>query len=127
MYPRRVGVVAFVSGHLDLQDDEFERHYVPQIEAARAAGASFVVGDARGADCLFQRYARECGLAVRVFHMLEGPRHNLGDAPTVGGFTSDAARDAAMTAASTLDIAWVRPGRERSGTAENLRRRARRG
>lgn len=120
-------VVAFVSGHLDLQDDEFERHYVPQIEAARAAGASFVVGDARGADRLFQRYAREHGLAVRVFHMLERPRNNLGDAPTVGGFTSDASRDAAMTAASTLDIAWIRPGRERSGTAANLQRRARRG
>jgi hypothetical protein len=31
---------------------------------------------------------------------------------------------AAMTPASTFDIAWVRPGRERSGTAKNLLRRA---
>jgi hypothetical protein len=29
-----------------------------------------------------------------------------------------------MTAASAFDIAWVRPGRERSGTAMNLLRRA---
>lgn len=36
-----------------------------------------------------------------------------------------AARDEALTAASTFDIAWVRPGRERSGTARNLQRRAR--
>ncbi len=28
-----------------------------------------------------------------------------------------------MTAASTEDLAWVRPGREKSGTAKNLARR----
>lgn len=115
--------VAFVSGHLDLGEDEFTQHYVPQIAAARARGCSFVVGDARGADLLFQRHAHALGLAITVFHMFDRPRHNVGDFPTVGGFTSDDARDAAMTAASSLDIAWVRPGRERSGTAKNLRRR----
>ena len=67
--------VAFVSGHLDLTDEEFARHYVPLIADAVARGWRFVVGDA-------------------------------------------------MTAASSRDIAWVRPGRERSGTARNLRRRA---
>lgn len=116
--------VAFVSGHLDLGEDEFLRHYVPQIAAARARGCSFVVGDARGADLLFQRHAHAHGLVVTVFHMFDRPRNNVGDFPIVGGFTSDDARDAAMTAASALDIAWVRPGRERSGTAKNLRRRA---
>lgn len=42
---------------------------------------------------------------------------------TVGGFESDRVRDEAMTAASDADIAWVRPGREKSGTAKNLKRR----
>lgn len=118
-------LVAFVSGHLDLDDAEFAAHYVPQISEAQARGCRFIVGDARGADLLFQRHAHAHGLAVTVFHMFERPRHNVGDFPRVGGFTSDAARDEAMTAASALDIAWVRPGRERSGTAKNLARRAR--
>jgi hypothetical protein len=117
--------VAFVSGHLDLGEDEFLRHYAPQIAAAAAQGCRFVVGDARGADLLFQRHAQAHGLAVTVFHMFARPRHNAGGFPTVGGFTSDDARDRAMTAASSFDIAWVRPGRERSGTARNLERRAR--
>lgn len=116
--------VAFVSGHLDLSEDEFRLHYVELIEAAAARGCGFVVGDARGADLLFQRHAHARGLQVTVFHMFERPRHNLGEFPTVGGFPSDASRDAALTAASSFDIAWVRPGRERSGTARNLRRRA---
>lgn len=115
--------VAFVSGHLDLTEDEFARHYAPQIAAAHARGCRFVVGDARGADALFQRHAHALGLAVTVFHMFERPRSNVGEHPTRGGFTTDAARDEAMTAASTFDIGWVRPGRERSGTAKNLARR----
>jgi hypothetical protein len=55
--------------------------------------------------------------------MLEKPRNNVGGFPTIGGFGSDDARDAAMTAASDADIAWVRPGRTSSGTAANLARR----
>jgi hypothetical protein len=119
--------VAFVSGHLDLTEEEFNKYYVPQIEAACARGCRFVVGDARGADLLFQRHAYAHELAVTVFHMFERPRHNVGEFAAIGGFDSDATRDAALTAASSLDIAWVRPGRERSGTAKNLLRRARAG
>lgn len=118
-------LVAFVSGHLDLTDEEFHLHYIGAIEAARARAARFVVGDARGTDLLFQCHAHARGLEVTVFHMFERPRHNAGGFRTVGGFTSDGSRDEAMTAASSFDIAWVRPGRERSGTARNLLRRAR--
>lgn len=119
--------VAYVSGHLDLTEEEFHAHYVPQIDEACAAGCRFVVGDARGADLLFQRHAHARGLVVTVFHMFERPRHHVGDFALVGGFASDTERDEAMTAASSRDIAWVRPGRERSGTAKNLLRRAQRG
>lgn len=115
--------VGFVSGHLDLSEEEFARHYVPRIVEAVARGCSFVVGDARGADLLFQRHAQAQGLSVTVFHMFAGPRNNVGGFPAVGGFATDAARDEAMTAASGFDVAWVRPGRERSGTAKNLQRR----
>ena len=127
----------FISGHLDLTHAEFNEHYAPRLLAAHENHARFVVGDAPGTDEMAQRFLYALGaqrpagdplrgrqLDVRVFHMFEAPRHNC-EFPTVGGFTSDAARDAAMTAASLDDIAWVRPGREKSGTAKNLARRVR--
>lgn len=120
----------FISGHLDINGDEFLDNYIVSIlSAVREPGSSFVVGDARGTDTLAQHALVELMTPqdllerVRVFHMFDSPRNNPGSAPTVGGFTSDEERDAAMTAASTHDIAWVRPGRENSGTARNLARR----
>ena len=112
----------FISGHLDLTQAEFDEHYEPHIWTAVMEGASFVVGDARGADLLAQGCLKDLCADVTVFHMLDKPRHNAGF-PLRGGFISDDERDAAMTAHSQRDIAWVRPGRERSGTARNLARR----
>lgn len=116
----------FVSGHLDLSEAEFDTHYAPRLAEALAAGASFVVGDARGADRLAQSWLSHHGAHVTVYHMFGSPRNNVGPAATIGGFSSDDERDARMTADSDSDIAWVRPGRERSGTARNLARRGRR-
>lgn len=115
----------FISGHLDLTVDEFREHYAPRIAAAIAEeDAAFVVGDARGCDLMAQLHLRDARvLRVQVFHMFESPRNNVGGFPTVGGFTTDEARDEAMTARSDKDIAWVRPGRKNSGTAANLSRR----
>lgn len=142
----------FVSGHMDLTKEEFAQHYEPRIREAHASGARFVVGDAQGCDFMAQRllHGLEAGNdrstgRVKVFHMLERPRHSFGSGygsndpslpketwqgrrggfPLVGGFTSDEARDAAMTEASTDDIAWVRPikAKRNSGTAKNLARR----
>lgn len=114
----------FISGHLDLTDAEFQEHYVPRIDAALAEESAFVVGDARGCDRMAQLYLRDKrAIRVQVFHMYTAPRHNVNGFSTVGGFTADDARDAAMTAHSDKDIAWVRPGRTRSGTAANLARR----
>ena len=62
---------------------------------------------------------------MTVYHMFESPRNNYGGYTTVGGFNSDSEGDEAMTAVSDEDIAWVRPGREKSGTAKNLARRLR--
>lgn len=117
--------IYFVSGHLDLTKAEFAEHYAPRMQVALAEGASFIVGDARGADLQAQDWLLFAGCdQVTVYHMFESPRNNVGFR-TVGGFRSDDERDAAMTAASTDDIAWVRPGREKSGTARNLKRRLR--
>lgn len=119
----RVPSVVFVSGHLDISDGEFVQHYQSKLVGYIEAGAHFVVGDAMGTDMLTQRFLRAKNVSsVVVFHMFDSPRNNLGFA-TQGGFGSDAERDLAMTQMSDVDLAWVRPGREKSGTAMNIARR----
>ena len=124
-------IVNFISGHLDLTEMEFNQNY--RVREAHALGAyridnalknnqGFVVGDARGTDTLAQQYLLGKTDAVVVYHMFESPRNNAGF-PTRGGFQSDAERDKKMTQDSHQDIAWVRPGREKSGTQKNLDRR----
>jgi len=117
-------MIYFVSGHLDLTDEEFKEHYVPRLEEAIREDGCFVVGDARGTDTLAQMWLGERGAQVVVFHMHTAPRNNPMGLPTQTAGTTDDFRDAAMTAVSHKDIAWVRPGREKSGTARNLARRA---
>jgi len=112
----------FISGHLDLTRAEFAEHYEPAIKKAWGTGGDFVVGDAQGADLLAQGSLKDLCADVVVYHMFTEPRNCKGH-PTKGGFKTDDERDAAMTAASQRDIAWVRPGRERSGTARNIARR----
>jgi hypothetical protein len=117
---------AFISGHLDLTEEEFNEHYKPAIDFAIFFGTNFVVGDANGADKMAQEYIKSIGNnvweLVTVFHMFEKPRNNCGF-KTRGGYKTDDLRDNAMTVNSDYDIAWVRPGREKSGTAKNLKRR----
>jgi hypothetical protein len=113
----------FISGHRKITIDEFYEHYVPKIAAAIIEGASFVVGDCPGVDIIAQQYLKEAGVTdVTVYHMLEYPRCSV-EFPLKGGFKSDVERDYNMTLASDDDIAWIRPGCERSGTGNNLDRR----
>ena len=113
----------FVSGHLDLTDVEFTSFYLPKLLVAlEDPDAQFVVGDAAGADHISQQWLHSRTKRVTVFHMFGTPRYNAGF-PTHGWFLCDRERDEAMTRDSDQDIAWVRPGREKSGTAKNLKRR----
>jgi hypothetical protein len=116
---------AFVSGHRNLTPAEFYKHYQPQLDKAIAAGCQFVVGDAPGADAMAQMYlvGRAAAEQVTVYHAGRKPRHWYGGFAVRGGYASQSAKDAAMTAVSDYDIAWVRPGKETSGTARNLARR----
>ncbi len=117
-------MIVFVSGHLSVTAEEFAEHYAARLEQHVRVGDTFVVGDARGADALAQQFLFERGAKVTVYHMFsKRPRNNVGDFPVVNGLKSDDERDEAMTAASDVDVAWVRPGREDSGTARNLTRR----
>ncbi|MBD1909486.1 hypothetical protein H6F91_02690 [Leptolyngbya sp. FACHB-8] len=115
-------ITNFVSGHLDLTQEEFDTHYRPRLDEALAHGDSFIIGDAQGADILAQNYLFGKTTAVVVYHMFTSPRNNAGFNMR-GGFKTDAERDAQMTADSDQDIAWVRPGRKNSGTQKNIDRR----
>jgi hypothetical protein len=123
-------MIAYISGHLDLTDEEWAEHYFDSLYNAIMLGHDFVVGDAGGTDTMAQMMLAQFTLAaetgknlVTVYHMLERPRNLIADFATIGGFTNDKERDEAMTLASDYDIAWVRQGREKSGTAKNLERR----
>jgi hypothetical protein len=122
----------FISGHRDISKDEFELHYASKIRdiVEEDPYAKFVVGDYHGVDNLAQiflyKLVEEGILAfdsITVYHMFTEPRNNLCAFKTIGGFTSDIERDSAMTNISDEDIAWVRLGKESSGTAQNLMRR----
>jgi len=115
---------AFISGHLDLTQEEFNDHYKPLIQKAIDLKHNIIVGDAKGADKMSQEFLKDMNYSIVIlFHMFEKPRNLIGLFATVGGFESDEERDSEMTKYSTYDIAWVRPGREKSGTAKNLKRR----
>ena len=122
--------VFFISGHRDLTEDEFRKYYTVAINAVVETwpDASFVVGDYHGCDIMAQNYLLdELGIApekVCVYHMGTAPKNvNPGVTVLKGGFEDDESRDAAMTAASYADIAYVRKGRFDSGTAQNILRR----
>lgn len=114
--------IYFISGHLDLTDQEFLDHYKVIIDKALKDNSLFVVGDARGADSLAQKYLSVKTNNVTVYHMFDSPRNNYGFL-TRGGFNSDSSRDKQMTLDSDIDICWIREGREHSGTARNKLRR----
>lgn len=116
---------AFVSGHRSLTPAEFYQHYQLQLDKAIAAGHHFVVGDAPGADAMVQMYLvnRVESERVTVFHARRKPRNWYGGFAVQGDYARQSAKDAAMTAISDYDIAWVQPGKEASGTARNLARR----
>lgn len=120
--------IYFVSGHRDITFEEFVRHYGPLLhKAVREPGVKFVVGDYEGVDSYTQIFFRLQAFRpdVTVYHMGDKPMRHAGWFKCVGGFLTDESRDAAMTSISHEDIAWVRPGKEDSGTAINLRRRQR--
>nr|QBK85938.1 MAG: hypothetical protein LCMAC101_05330 [Marseillevirus LCMAC101] len=129
-------ITYFISGHIDLEEEEFEKYYRQKIDTALDDGASFVVGDARGADSMAQQYLKQKTEKVTVYHMYEKPLHNYGNFSVCGGFKSHSQKDAAMTKISTKDIAWIRSPdtmkrmlgdkydlKRKSGTERNLLRR----
>lgn len=132
----------FISGHRDITEEEFNKHYVPLLVEILNSNryASFVVGDCKGVDKMAMDFlsnaAKNGNIKLTIYHMFDSPRVTPGDIPikyidTIfngsvkfkGGYTTDLERDTAMTNDSHIDVAWIRPGRNTSGTAQNIKRR----
>jgi len=118
----------FVSGHRDITEEEFVEHYEPKMwKKLNEEGSKFIIGDCYGADDMAQKYLKAMGIIenVTIYHMFDVPRCCADAGFNIrGGFRSDIERDFAMTKNSDEDIAWVKPGREHSGTAKNIERRS---
>ncbi|PPJ52686.1 hypothetical protein CBER1_10831 [Cercospora berteroae] len=134
--PRRV---AFISGHIDLPEEQFLEHYQTALDTAIAAHDEFILSNAGGADSLALQYLLQHGVEPSritiYFHTLPEHRQKNSNA-TMRAIdelrTADATlenyrkqglnvqvingwhtqRDAAMTAASDYDILWVRSDEE---------------
>lgn len=119
----------FISGHRNITEEEFIEHYTPQIDISIKNGDSFVVGDCEGVDAKAMQYIWEKGYNnLTVYYIGITARHNPGFKSVnqwVDGsiIDSDYKRDILMSLNSDQDIAWIRTGKERSGTARNLQRR----
>ena len=124
-------IVYFISGHRDITNNEFREHYeyvigtLITLNKKLGREIRFVVGDYIGLDIMAQQYLKSIKFEnVIVYHMFKEPMNNAGFL-TKGGFKTDEERDAAMTMVSDCDIAWVREGKEDSGTQQNIDRRKR--
>ena len=118
----------FVSGHRDLTMEEFDRHYVYQLDRVLADDpyAEFVVGDWEGCDTIFVKYMEEYYTDVRIhiFYVFSS-RIKEGEFNEYRFHECKSYDDcdASMTRHSNFDITWVRPGKEDSHTAKNIKRR----
>ena len=133
--------IAFISGHIDLTQKEFDQYYKNKIDEAIKKKHSFVIGDGHGADALAQEYLINLipKEKVEVYHMFDKPLVNKNNYEMVGGFKNHNKKDTAMTLDSDYDIAYVRSveltkimlekkgivynPKRKSGTQRNLDRR----
>ena len=119
----------FISGHRNITESEFEKYKTSILTILeQTPDALFVVGDYYGVDIMAQNYLLdELNIVpeqITVYHMFETPRNiNPKVVNTIGGFENDEECDAAMTANSSKDIAFVREHTKMSGTAQNILRR----
>lgn len=139
--------IAFISGHLDVDEAFFTKYYKSSLDDANKNMDNFIIGNAFGIDFLAFKYLLQIGvnpsrITVYCFNRSHDTSHysasyyqELG-VSTKEGFTGFMARDAQMTANSDYDIAVVRSEEETkklygskyrkgriSGTQQNINRR----
>ena len=126
-------MIYFISGHRDLTQEEFNLHYLPIINSVLEDDDTpeFVIGDWEGCDTMALEYLISLHRIPWItIYCVDNPRvqlqgSNLTDFEEIdlhGCRTYDEC-DAEMTKNSIFDIAWIRPGREDSHTAKNIKRR----
>ncbi len=137
--------VAFISGHVDLLQSEFDQHYIPAINQAINNGNHYVLGNARGGDTMGLTYLLSqkvdpTHITIYVYDKYVSDYDNKKkyahlDVNIKCGYQSYTSRDADMTTNSHYDIAWVRSKEASkvlygdaykprvSGTQHNLNRR----
>ena len=124
----------FISGHRDLTQEEFNEHYAPILEKVLKEDwdCHFVIGDWEGCDKMALEFILsqpDYYNSIEIFYVDEVRVRPFGD--HISNFenlyvnprsTYDDC-DESMTKFSDFDIAWIRPGREDSHTAMNIKRR----
>lgn len=121
--------IFFISGHRDITNEEFNTLYVPKIlDVIGKYDAYFIIGDYEGVDIMSQNFLIDelcydvdkiCVYHIGLFPM------NINDniKNTKPYFLDDIHRDSTMTRESDEDIAFIREGKNNSGTAQNILRR----
>lgn len=139
------GTVYFISGHIDITEEEFNTHYRNRIDLAlQNPFSTFVIGDAQGADTLAKNYLGSRIDKTRItIYTRRSPIQcsELVGFKIKGSFKNHTQKDAAMTRDSDEDILYIRPAdiqkqlleargikydpNRLSGTEQNLNRRFR--
>lgn len=127
-------MIYFVSGHRDLTQEEFKSHYIGLLRHIINDDpfAEFVVGDWLGCDSMLIEFllSQPDYPPITIYHVDKIPRLTYGGEPLCNFeniyFTQCTTYDECderMTRDSAFDVAWIRPGREDSHTAKNIKRR----
>ena len=134
--------VYFLSGHRDITQDEFNKHYNKidlylreRLTDDELIKYTFYIGDCFGFDLMafkhiYNNYINNKALKQIVICIMDNNECSSNyDYPThekikiIRGFKSHEERDCYMTENSKYDILWVRDGKWDSGTAQNFVRR----
>lgn len=126
-------MVYFISGHRDLTPREFSEHYAPLLDKILEDDlfADFVVGDWEGCDTMFLEYilSKPNYNFISIYYVDELRVKPMGSDPEnfEKVFTYKLSNydecDETMTNVSDFDVVWIRPGKEDSHTATNIKRR----
>jgi hypothetical protein len=122
--------IYFVSGHMNIHADEFEKHYVPVLNAVvnEQKDATFKLGNATGVDTLaLHHLLKELNVPserIEVYVYNYYPNKQASEIERLkrlsvtvcSGFENVHERDAALTRDSNCDILWIR------SAAENIAR-----
>lgn len=123
----------FISGHRDLTQEEFDKHYAPVLKKVLQSdwNCEFVIGDWEGCDTMALEFllSHPDYKYIEIYYVDKVRIQPFGDHvdcfENLYVYSKDNYDecDEAMTKCSDFDIAWIRPGREDSHTAINIKRR----